>query len=215
MDAGRAELTPRPFRSLANRLIHSIVAAGAICTLVVAALQIVFTFHDHRRNFEAEVDSIARINVPLLSVNLWDIEPDAIRRQLKLMAERPQIAHVRLDAVSGQEFESGNPARRGNKRTVTLDVPYPAGKPGRLGTLQIAPNIDHLYAALAGDVLRVLCRIRTADRPDLLCRFGHSPAAVATADAAHRRIRSVSETRGAHETAQPATSRTPLARRDR
>jgi diguanylate cyclase (GGDEF)-like protein len=72
------------------------------------------------------------------------------------MAERPQIAHVRLEAVSGQEFESGNAARRGDEGTVTLDVPYPGGKPGRLGMLQIAPNIDHLYAAIAGDVLRVL-----------------------------------------------------------
>lgn len=156
MDVDAAQATPRRFRSLASTLIQSIVAAGSVCTLVVAALQIAFTFHDHRNRFEAEVQSIARLNVPLLSVNLWDIEPDAIRRQLRLLAERPQIAHVRLEAVTGQEFESGNAARRGDQSTVTLDVPYPDGKRGRLGTLQIAPNVDHLYAALAANVLRVL-----------------------------------------------------------
>src|SRR5205085_9732327 len=103
---------PRRFRSLANTLIRSIAGAGALCTLVVAALQIGLTYHEHRQSFDAEVRSIARINVPLLSVNLWDIEPDAIRRQLSLIAERPQIAYVRLDALSGHHFESGSATHR-------------------------------------------------------------------------------------------------------
>jgi signal transduction histidine kinase len=147
---------PRRFRSLANRLIRSIALAGALCTLAVATLQIALTYRENRQNFEAEVRSIARVNVPLLSVNLWDIEPDAIRRQLQLIAERPQIAYVRLEAVTGQQFESGSPAHREDPRTVILDIPYPEGKPGRLGTLQLTPNIEHLYAVLVGEVLRLL-----------------------------------------------------------
>jgi signal transduction histidine kinase len=147
---------PRRFRSLGNRLIRSIATAGAVCTLAVAALQLALTYRDHRQDFEAEIRSIARLNVPLLSVNLWDIEPDAIRRQLQLIAERPQIAYVRLEAVTGQQFESGSPTRREDPRTVILDIPYPEGKPGRLGTLQLAPNVEHLYTVLVGDVLRLL-----------------------------------------------------------
>jgi two-component system cell cycle response regulator len=148
--------TPRRFRSLATTLIRSIAVAGAICTLAVATLQIALTYREHRRNFEAEVRSIARVNVPLLSVNLWDIEPDAIRRQLQLIAERPQIAYVRLEAATGQRFESGSASRRGDAGTVILDIPYPEGRPGRLGTLQLVPNVEHLYAVLVGEVLRVL-----------------------------------------------------------
>jgi signal transduction histidine kinase len=148
--------TPRRFRSLANTLIRSIAVAGALCTLAVATLQIALTYREHRRNFEAEVRSIARVNVPLLSVNLWDIEPDAIRRQLQLIAERPQIAYVRLEAATGQRFESGSASRRGDAGTVILDIPYPEGRPGRLGTLQLVPNVEHLYAVLVGEVLRVL-----------------------------------------------------------
>jgi len=136
-------VAPRRFRPLANTLIRSIAAAGAVCTLAVATLQIALTYREHRQNFEAEVRSIARVNVPLLSVNLWDIEPDAIRRQLQLIAERPQIAYVKLEAVAGQQFESGSPTRREDPRTVILDIPYPEGKPGRLGTLQVAPNVAH------------------------------------------------------------------------
>ena len=149
-------VAPRRFRPLANTLIRSIAAAGAVCTLAVATLQIALTYREHRQNFEAEVRSIARVNVPLLSVNLWDIEPDAIRRQLQLIAERPQIAYVRLEAVTGQQFESGSPTRREDPRTAILDIPYPEGKPGRLGTLQVAPNVEHLYTMLVDDVLRLL-----------------------------------------------------------
>jgi adenylate cyclase len=150
---------PRPFRPLANSLIRSIAAAGAVCTLGVAALQIALTYHEQRQNFEAEVQSIARVNVPLLSVNLWDIEPDAIRRQVQLIAERPQISYVRLQALTGQHFESGTPPQREAAGTITLDIPYPEGRPGRLGTLQLAPNLEHLYAVLAGDVLRLLAAL--------------------------------------------------------
>src|SRR5258708_34741377 len=149
-------VAPRRFRPLANTLTRSIAAAGAVCTLAVAALQIALMYRDHRQDFEAEIRSIARVNVPLLSVNLWDIEPDALRRQLQLMAERPQIAYVALEAATGQQFESGSPTRREDPRTVILDIPYPEGKPGRLGTLQLAPNVEHVYTVLVGEVLRVL-----------------------------------------------------------
>ena len=95
---------PRPFRPLANALIRSIAAAGAACTVAVATLQIALTYYEERRNFEAEVQSIAGVNVPLLSINLWDIEPDAIRRQLQLIVERPQISYVKLQALTGQQL---------------------------------------------------------------------------------------------------------------
>ena len=156
MAVAQEQPEPRRFRSLANTLIRSIAGAGALCTLVVAMLQIGLTYREHRKNFESEVQSIARLNVPLLSVNLWDIEPDAIRRQVQLIAERPQIAYVRVEAVSGQKFEGGSPTHREGDRTVTLSIPYPGGKPGHLGTLQLTPNIGQLYSALAGDVLRLL-----------------------------------------------------------
>lgn len=146
----------RPFRSLSSTLIRSIVAAAALCTLAVVAIQLVFTYHAQRRTFENEVGSIARINVPLLSVNLWDIEPDAVRRQMALIAERPQIAYAGLEAVTGQEFESGDLARRTDAKAIVLDVPYPAGRAGRLGTLRISPNTAHLYRELAADALGVV-----------------------------------------------------------
>jgi diguanylate cyclase (GGDEF)-like protein len=153
-----AEESPagRPFRSLTSTLIRSIVLAGALCAVVVALIQLALTYHAQRRNFESEVQSIAQINVPLLSVNLWDIEPDAIRRQMKGILDRPQIAHVRLEAATGQEFESGNEKQRGAPGSIVLSIPYPGGKPGALGTLQVSPNVDHLYRQLAIDMLGVL-----------------------------------------------------------
>jgi diguanylate cyclase (GGDEF)-like protein len=146
----------RPFRPLSSTLIRSIVAAGTVCTLCVAALQAALSYRYERARFEAEVQMIVDTNVPLLSVNVWDIEPDAIRRQMRLIAQRPEIAHARLETATGQEFEGGTPVRRGTAGTITLDVPYPNGKPGRLGTLAVAPNTAHLHGKLVDDVLRVL-----------------------------------------------------------
>jgi diguanylate cyclase (GGDEF)-like protein len=154
----------RPFRSLATTLIRWIVLAGAVCTIGVAALQVLLTYRVERAKFESEVQTIVETNVPLLSVNVWDIEPDAIRRQMRLITKRPQIAHARLETATGQEFESGTDAGRGAAGTVTLDIPYPNGKQGRLGTLAVAPNTGHLYGELVDDVLRVLlgCVLLTA-----------------------------------------------------
>ncbi|HYC47792.1 MAG TPA: diguanylate cyclase [Burkholderiales bacterium] len=144
------------FRSLSSTLIRSIVTAGAVCALVVAGLQLLLTYHTHRASFQTEIESIAELNVPLLSVNLWDIEPQAIRQQLKRIADRPQIAFARLEAVTGQEFQSGNVARHAGSGSIALDVPYPSGKEGRLGTLTIVPDWSHLYSELAYGVLVVL-----------------------------------------------------------
>ena len=146
----------RPFRSLSSTLIRSIVAAAAICTFFVVAVQLVFTYHAQRDTFETEVRSIAQINVPLLSVNLWDIEPDAIRRQMKLIADRPQIAYAGLEAATGQAFESGDLLRRDHPESIALDVPYPTGRPGRLGTLRISPNVSYLYGELVRGAIGIL-----------------------------------------------------------
>jgi two-component system cell cycle response regulator len=144
------------FRSLASSLVRSIVLAGIACALLVAALHVLFTYHAQRARFQADVESIAQLNVPLLSVNLWDIEPAAIRQQLKRMADRPQIAFVRLEATSGQEFQSGDVALQADGGALKLDVPYPSGKQGRLGTLHIVPDKRELYRELAYGVITVL-----------------------------------------------------------
>ena len=146
----------RPFRSLSTTLIRSIVAAGTVCALCVAALQGALTYRYERDRFETEVQTIVDTNVPLLSVNVWDIEPEAIRRQMRLIAQRPEIAHARLETATGQEFETGASRSRGAAGTITLEVPYPNGKPGRLGTLAVTPNTAHLHGKLIDDVLRVL-----------------------------------------------------------
>ena len=144
------------FRSLASTLIRSIIIAGVACTFVVAAFHVLFTYHAQRVRFQAEVESIAQLNVPLLSVNLWDIEPAAIRQQLKRMVDRPQIAYVRLEAATGQDFQSGDVALHADSGALTLEVPYPSGKAGRLGTLHIVPEKRALYRELAYGVISVL-----------------------------------------------------------
>ena len=163
--------TPRRFRSLANTLIRSIAVAGALCTLAVATLQIALTYREHRRNFEAEVGSIARVNVPLLSVNLWDIEPDALAwgerctpplqenevlRCLDSLAKRHEARSV--VAISGtthhnpQEMERHSPGagKEGINSTAVQAIGLEPDRPDFIPSFQAEAEAE---AGITGDLI--------------------------------------------------------------
>ena len=75
-----------PFRSLASLLIRRTVTVAALCTILAAVIQAAITVTDERRVFEQTLLNVAETNVPLLSVTLRDVDPDAVRRQLQLIA---------------------------------------------------------------------------------------------------------------------------------
>ena len=130
-----------PFRSLASSLIRRIVTVAALCTILAAVIQATITVTDERTRFEQALRNMAATSVPLLSASV-DFEPEAVRRQLQQIADRPQIAFARLEEHTGRVFEAGDPKRRNPKSAQVLPIPYPDGRPGSLGTLEISP--DHL-----------------------------------------------------------------------
>jgi two-component system, cell cycle response regulator len=142
-----------PFRSLASSLIRRTVTVAALCTILAAVVQGAITVADERSDFEQALRNVADTNVPLLSVTLWDIEPEAVRRQLKQIANRPQIAYARLEEHTGHTFEAGDPRRRNAKTAQVLPIPYPDGRAGSLGTLEISPDhlmlVDHVTARVS------------------------------------------------------------------
>ena len=128
-----------PFRSLASSLIRRIVTAAALCTVLAAVIAATLTVNDERARFERALGAVAATSVPILSQNA-DFEPEAVRRHLQQIAERPQIAFVRLEEYTGRVFEAGDPKRRNLKSAHVLPIPYPDGRPGSLGTLEISPD---------------------------------------------------------------------------
>ena len=136
--------TPR-FRSLASSLVRRTVLAAMACAILAAAAQATFAVREERAAFERALHNIAQTNVPLLSVSLWDIEPEAIRRQLKEIASQPEIAYVRLSERTGHSFEGGNPQLRDAASPRVLAIPYPDGRDGSIGTVEISANPQTLY----------------------------------------------------------------------
>src|SRR5258708_14963273 len=145
-----------PFRSLASSLVRRTLGVAILCALVAAGIQALLAVKDERAAFDRALADIAQTNVPLLSVSLWDIEPDAVRRQLKRIASQPEIAYLRLAERTGHVFEEGDPKLRGNTRANFLDIPYPQGRSGIIGTLEVFANQQVLYRHVLEKVLAVV-----------------------------------------------------------
>lgn len=147
--------TPR-FRSLASSLVRRTVLVAMVCALLAAAVQATFAVREERAAFDRALHNIAQTNVPLLSVGLWDIEPEAIRRQLREIASQPEIAYVNLFERSGHSFEAGNRQLHDELSARLLAIPYPDGREGAIGTLEISANPQTLYQHVAQKVAVVV-----------------------------------------------------------
>ena len=156
MDRAPAGSVAVPFRSLAASLLRRTILVAAGCSLLAAGVQAIITVREQNAHFDSTVEAIAATHVPLLSVALWDIEPEALRRQLRQIAAQPEIAHVRVEERTGHEFEAGDPARRGEAAPKSLAIPYPGTNDGRLGTLELTPDRSGLYRRLVERVLAII-----------------------------------------------------------
>jgi diguanylate cyclase (GGDEF)-like protein len=153
--AGVPGTAPAPFRSLAASLLRRTILVAVACTVLAAGVQVVFTVREENERFGRSVDRIAATHVPMLSVAIWDIEPEALRRQLKLIAAQPEVAYVRVEERTGHAFEAGDAQRQGAGEARVLPIPYPNAA-GRLGSLEIVPDRSGLYERLTERILAII-----------------------------------------------------------
>jgi len=155
MDGGTRMSTP--FRSLAASLLRRTIVVAVACSLLAAGVQVAFTLREENERFQRTVESVAATHVPMLSVALWDIEPEALRRQLEVIATQPEIAYVRVEERTGRVFEAGDrEARAAPGRAHELAIPYPNSPLERLGTLQLTPDRSGLNRRMIERVLAIV-----------------------------------------------------------
>lgn len=135
------------FRPIATTLISSVFVWATLCALLIAALQAMYSYVHVEEEFEIAVREIGQSHVPLLSVSIWDIEPDAVRRQINDIAARPQIGFVRLSVATGQVFTAGDTALA-NRVPRRFEIPPPARPVGVIGQLEIVENPRAFYREL-------------------------------------------------------------------
>jgi diguanylate cyclase (GGDEF)-like protein len=149
-------LSRRPFRSISSTVIRRTIAGAIVCAVVAATLQALVALREERSAFERALRNIAETNVPLLSVALWDIEPKTIRTQLAQIASQPEIAYVRLTERTGHTFEAGDRRRVSEEGPTRLAIPYPEGRDGTIGEIEVTANKATLYEHVAQRVAIVV-----------------------------------------------------------
>ncbi|MFC3625924.1 diguanylate cyclase [Vogesella amnigena] len=147
---------PRNFRSLAHALIRRIGLLALGCALLFSALQGIWQYRSVQQQLQDSIQQLASSNIPLLSVALWDIEPEAARRQLHAIASRPGVAFVRVNVVTGQMFEAGDSTSLYNNPVQRFVIPVP-GEQGRpLGELLVVQREAYIYQQVASSLAGML-----------------------------------------------------------
>lgn len=147
---------PRNFRSLAHALIRRIGLLALGCALLFSALQGIWLYRSVQQQLLASIQYLASSNIPLLSVALWDIEPEAVRRQLGAIASRPGVAFVRVNVVTGQMFEAGDSTSLYNNPVQRFTIPAPGGQGGPLGELLVVQREAYIYQQVATSLAGML-----------------------------------------------------------
>lgn len=143
------------YRPLAHVLIRRIVLLATACALLLSAVQGVLTYRQVQQRFEATLQDIVSSNLPMLSVGIWDIEAEAVRRQVETIVAKPEIGYARLNVATGQVFEAGDAALLRQQPGRRFEIPPPRGSGEALGTLLIVVQPALLYQALTQALLAI------------------------------------------------------------
>lgn len=138
-------MTDRPIQPLAGRLTRIIFIWATVCALVIGGVQAIFSYRHVQDEFENALSEISQAHVPLLSVAIWDIEPETLGRQIDRLAKMREIGFVRLTVSTGQVFSGGHESLRQSHSARTFDIP-PPGRPGSpIGRLEVIADPSAFY----------------------------------------------------------------------
>jgi diguanylate cyclase (GGDEF)-like protein len=145
-------MNARTFRPITTTLIRRSMGWVLLCSLVFSGLQAWLTYESVQKDFQVAVRDVANTHVPLLSLAVWDIEPQTIQRQLDLLLESPQIGHAMVRVNTGQQFEGGKPGAAMDGAPLRFDLPQP-NRPGtHIGTLELRVDSRMLYREILRNV---------------------------------------------------------------
>ncbi|WP_341649298.1 hypothetical protein [Thauera humireducens] len=142
-------MSDAPTHSIAARLARRILLYASACALLIGGVQTLHLSQEVRQRFSQSIEAAGLTHLPLLSVAVWDIEPDTIRRQLHQLASQHAIGHVRLVTDVGRVFEAGDPDARDFTEARRFDVPNPTLQGEPIGTLEIVADTRAFYRELA------------------------------------------------------------------
>lgn len=146
----------KPLRPITATLIRRTLGWVLLCSLAFSGLQAWLTYQSVQKDFQLAVRDIANTHVPLLSLAIWDIEPQTVQRQIDLLLESPQIGHAVVRASTGQKFEGGKRDIQIRGAPLTFNLPPPNRPSSSIGTLELVMDMGELYREVLRSVALVL-----------------------------------------------------------
>ncbi|MBR7784493.1 hypothetical protein, partial [Undibacterium luofuense] len=95
----------------------------------------------------------------MLSVAIWDIEPQAIQKQINLLLENSHIAYVVIQTSTGQQFVGGDVEKIFNAERIVRSIPAPAEQNGHVGVLELVIDKSVLRQEMIRSGLMVLIEV--------------------------------------------------------
>ncbi|RON67168.1 diguanylate cyclase [Pseudomonas fluorescens] len=154
-----------PIRPITVALFNRALAQALLCILLFGGIQVWLTYRQVQESFQMAVHNVAYSNAPLLSVSVWDVDVDAIQREVNLLLENnPSIGYVQVNTNTGQRFVAGELTGAGLSRPLEFQISRPNVPSAIIGTLKLNADTRVLYREIFRSVGGVLvqCVVLTA-----------------------------------------------------
>ena len=149
----------QPVKPIASILIKRVFNWVILCVICFSSIQAWLNYNSIEKNFNATVNDVANTHLPLLSVAIWDIEPQAIQKQISLILKTTSIGYVKIKAATGQEFFGGNADLAETGKHMVFDIPAPLPSDAPVGTMDLVADRSILQQELIQNFVIVLIEV--------------------------------------------------------
>jgi PAS domain S-box-containing protein len=146
----------RPRRSIARRLIVSVVLFSAVITLITSAIQL---YRDYRRDIsliDASLEQIHDANLKTLNNSLWVADVDEMQTHLNGILRLPDMQYLEIRDDNKIWVSVGTPQK---KNTISHTYPMTKvyrGERQNIGTLTVVATLEGVYARLIDQAIVIL-----------------------------------------------------------
>lgn len=147
--------SPPRQRHLSYKLLQRIVLAALLCMLLMGGLKVLLTYRQMQEEIRRTVQMVGENSQHLLATALWDIEVDAVQRQVDWLHDLVEVDWVRVQSSTGQVFIAGKVDLQSNPPPLVFPILAPSSS-SQLGTLELAPNGEYFSGRMYRVVLSVI-----------------------------------------------------------
>lgn len=148
-----------PLQPIASLLIRRVFKWVILCVVCISSLQAWLNYRAIETNFNMAVADVARANLPLLSVAIWDIEPQTIQKQIAQILKNPSIAYVAITASTGQQFAGGDINRVASGQHMVFEIPAPADASTSVGKVEFVVDQTVLRKELLRSFIIIIIEV--------------------------------------------------------